>query len=326
MTTAYVDIHNDVIALSTVPRTLEVAQDVNSAIVALIENAPSTLIRKGAFGVTYYHHWTSGDGTDISHYTEVVDLDDFKNQKIAAIKKRTDELLDAGFTYDEHTFLLTSTISTMYISLLLIDRKSGLNFPINIMDSQRVPYAIPNRTILQELLASTAAGVLEIEDTDIQLQEAVKAATTLEELDVIVDTRVPITIPTFPNISIDSYIATNHYYTNDEKETSTTAILPRERLTLSLSNIPEGIWEIDWAYELASSLKNSIAYAALYIDETEVSVHNTIGIDWCSVAGTKFRQLTGSTHVFSIMYWSESSRRAANIRRLHIHLKRCNED
>ena len=71
----YLNAENDVIASSTIERTLVEAQAKNSDVVSILTDIPVAVIVKG-LGTAEYHRHTSGDGTDISHYTTVETTDD----------------------------------------------------------------------------------------------------------------------------------------------------------------------------------------------------------------------------------------------------------
>jgi hypothetical protein len=323
----YLDSSDDVIAQSTVPRTLEEAQAKNALIVAVIPDAPDEVVAKSMEPtVSYYHRLTSGDGTDISHYTEVHDLTGYGSLKIAEINQRTDELLTMGFLYDGHRFPLTSAYAATYIGLTVVDQRNAIAFPVHLKDMHNGVYAVPDKTTLKTILASAAAGIMEIQDGETQLRNALNAATTKEEIDAIVDTREPLNEPSTTAVGVADYISQTEYVEEDDHETSTTATSPNKRLVLSVSNLPaNNKWRLEWSLEFKSERSTRIAYAAVYVDDQEIAVDHIKSDEWRVAVGAKELTLAGDHHEFLIAYWSNHKNYAASIRRLSLRLIRKNE-
>jgi len=326
MTTAYLDIDNNVIGVSSVFRPLEIAQDVNPSIVTVVENAPDNVVVKGKRGAVLYHKLTAGNGTDISHYTEVTDLDDYKNNRIQEIKMNTQTLESLGFLYDERTFSMDTTFAFVYSSLLLLDEKKAITYPFPIQCLNSTTYYVTDRSSLRELVASTAAAILELQESESQLKLDILAASTKEEIDGIVDNRTQLGSPNTQIVSIADFTAKGSYEAEDQQQTSTTSKVPRVRLVLTANEVQENsVWDLDWSFEYRSSTSNATAYSSVEADGSEIARDHTDGEEWTSSVGKKKLTLTEGSHTFNISYWSSSKKYAATIRRLHIKLTRRNE-
>ena len=100
---AYLNSNSKVVGLSRVARTLPQAQAINSAIDSIISNAPEGLVatihprRNGL--PAYNHQHTSGDGSQIGHYTQQDRLNDLKTSGRALIVGSTDYNFALGFEY-----------------------------------------------------------------------------------------------------------------------------------------------------------------------------------------------------------------------------------
>lgn len=186
---AYLDVSSNVVALSTVSRTLPVAQSVNPAIDSIITGAPEGLSVMGGRGALYHTH-TSGDGTDISHYGTTLQLTEQKANKTIAIDARTDVLIAAGFTYSGKQFSLTLTAQAKITGALQVKSDPGMVYPIslNTIDDLDV-YSVPDAADLSSLYLAGFLGMRKHVDSGTALKDAVRAASTQAELDAVVDTR-----------------------------------------------------------------------------------------------------------------------------------------
>ncbi|RLI84124.1 MAG: hypothetical protein DRP01_08425 [Archaeoglobales archaeon] len=317
----YLDATNTVIATSTKVKTLEEAQAINSSIITRVLDAPDQVVRTNTPGKLYYHQLTSGDGTDLSHYTEVEYLDAYKNAKIQSISLRTEELLALGFTYNSQRFSMSSSFAAVYSSLLLMDQKDSVTFPLPIHDLNGVPFAIETKEMLRTLLASAAAGIMGLQKADSQLREAILEAETVQDIDAITDDRLPVEIPDTSTIAVEGFSTIDQYRTADDTETKTNATSPRERLTLSVTELPLSNWRLEWYFEFKSAKSTAVAYTSVCQGETELSKDHLKGDDWKVSTGSKLVTLEGD-HAFTINYWAKSKKYATEIRRLELRLVR----
>jgi len=192
MPTAYLDASSDVVAMSTVERSLAVAQSVNPAIVVVVSGAPSELCLKGASHYTY-HRKTSGDGTDILHYTAYEQLDGVKAVRFAEIDARTDELIELGFEYPPESGQHFSLSSPAQMKLLAADAQRDdplFTYPVtwnSLSDTGSI--SLPDSATLHGFVLTAVGTVRAILDSGTTIKDAVRAASTKVALDAVVDPR-----------------------------------------------------------------------------------------------------------------------------------------
>lgn len=186
---AYLDSSSNVVALSTVARSLAVAQSVNPAIDSIVAGAPDGLSVMGGKDAQY-HTKTSGDGTDISHYTAMLQLDAQKANKVVAIDARTDVLIFTGFAYSGKRFSLALTAQLKMLGTHQIKDDAALTYPIkwNTYDDLDT-ISIANAADLNTFYLAGFAVVRGHIDSGTALKDSIRAATTQAELDAVVDTR-----------------------------------------------------------------------------------------------------------------------------------------
>lgn len=186
---AYLDSSLNVIAISTVARALAVAQSVNPAITSIIVDAPDGLSVMGGKDAQY-HTKTSGDGTDISHYSTTLQLTEQKANKFVAIDARTDVLIFTGFVYSGKRFSLSLTAQLKMMGTHQIKDDVALVYPIkwNTYDDLDVISIADSATLNSFYLAGFAVVRGHI-DSGTALKDSIRAASTQAQLDAVVDTR-----------------------------------------------------------------------------------------------------------------------------------------
>jgi len=191
----YIDVDNNVIASSTVERSLEEAQAVNPAIVAIIENAPDEVVVKGEnAAILYFHRLDHGDGTAIEDYVEIPFLDDYKAAKIETIDARTEELTNLGFTHTNGETVklsLTNTHLIIYLGLARMNDMGLVTWPVPYATIEGEEYLISDAADLDSIIAQGGAALMYIRVGGVQLRSAIRAATTKAEIDAIHDNRQP---------------------------------------------------------------------------------------------------------------------------------------
>lgn len=138
---AYLNSASDVIGLSSTSRTLEQAQAQDANITSIISNAPTELIavvyiRQNGIPA-YFHRHTSGDGSDISHYTQQLYLIDLKSYCCNKIDIRTSELREVGWENPESSgnFYSLSTQAEMKLTKAYLRRDDvGFPYPFRLPD------------------------------------------------------------------------------------------------------------------------------------------------------------------------------------------------
>ena len=192
---AYLDSSNDVVGLSTVARTLEEAQAVNPDIATVIDGAPAELGIKDHPKCVIYHRKTSGDGTDISHYTEFENLDDYKVARLVTIDMRTRELITEGFEYpdssgDFYSLSMEAQASFTFTYAARADATT-ISYPvkINLLSGMGTPLSLADAAAVEAFYKKGLQTVQGHKDSGTTLRDSVLAATTCEEVDAVVDNR-----------------------------------------------------------------------------------------------------------------------------------------
>jgi hypothetical protein len=192
---AYLNSGSRVVGLSRVERTLPEAQAVNPDIASIISNAPdglvSTFHRKNKGLPAYCHKHTSGDGSQIGHYTQQERLIDLKKYGRTLIEEKTDELIALGFEYPPSSGTMFSLSMKQQIRIAGIDAARDLPqtiYPItwnNIDRSEKIQLAdstdVHNFYLvgLATLRARTDYGSGKLQD--------LRDASTKAEVDAVLD-------------------------------------------------------------------------------------------------------------------------------------------
>jgi len=187
----YTDVGGDVLACSTVSRTVEQVQGKAPGVVAVVPGAPSSVVCKLGFRTgglpAYYHRHTSGDGTDAAHYTQVVYLDTLRALRFGETDKQTQALLCNGFAYGGKTL---SMCITSQVKADGYARLSAEDYPIELPtcdDSEIVSLA--DAAALDAYRDAQVAALKAVIDGGDTLKAALRSATTKAEIDAVVDTR-----------------------------------------------------------------------------------------------------------------------------------------
>ena len=208
MATVALDSSNNVIAISDNGDTWTV-QEINDRFASkgssfvcssVIAGAPGGLQRLFDDGdiipsvdVGSKHHKTSGDGTDISHYTAVIDLRPIKKYRYNEINNRTAQLISVGFTYDGSHFSLSShaqiNLEALKNNVALGIFTDEVHFPRGWSTSDDGEYVLTATTDALALYNAGMSYVVTQYDTGRDLRVQVNAATTASAVWAIVDNR-----------------------------------------------------------------------------------------------------------------------------------------
>ena len=121
---------------------------------------------------------------------EDVTLSQYKHIKNEEINHITSEMIQGGYSFDGKTFSLSSNAQTNLIALFATKDHAALTYPIefNTLDDLDNYYASSAATI--EGMYLTALGTKKaLLDSGSVLKDAVRAATTKAEVDLIIDPR-----------------------------------------------------------------------------------------------------------------------------------------
>lgn len=190
---AFTNATGDVIATSDTEYTLAEAQAVNAAIAAVIAGAPKGLVVKGTQTAAqpFYHRHTSGDGTSLSHYVEVPALKPLKVARAAEIDARTEELIAEGLELSTGKVVSISDCAlTRYNVTYLIRNAATAAYPVlvNTIENDGVQ-SLANAAQVEQFTEEVFLGHRVITDSGAALKGQIIAATTVAEINAVVDDR-----------------------------------------------------------------------------------------------------------------------------------------
>lgn len=128
-----------------------------------------------------YHRW------DSNNWITVEDLQWYKDQKNDAIDSKTAELISSGFTYDSTVFSLSNEAQKNWIGLDLA--KGDMTYPVKISTKSDVEYSLVDATAVHNFYLTGVAAKQGHLDSGRALKIQVNDATTVAEVDAVVDNR-----------------------------------------------------------------------------------------------------------------------------------------
>lgn len=147
----------------------------------------------------YYGYLTAVDPESLipamskwSMEVSALPLGPLKTAKITAIDNRTIELLAAGFTFDSKQFSMSESGQRTWVSLGTALSLGMLTFPMTIMTNDELPYVVSSNVVLMQFLGAYMLFQSDPNGTlgrGRVLKARVQLATTLAELEAIVDDR-----------------------------------------------------------------------------------------------------------------------------------------
>lgn len=189
---AYVDAVGNVLSKSTVVRTLAQAQAIMPDVTTIIAGAPAMLIPFLAASAQqpYYHRKTSGDGTDISHYTQIERLKPLKIARAAEIDARTEELIEAGFVASNSKRFRITDCAMLRYQVMFESRSAGVSYPIlvNTYDNDNVQ-SLPDASGVVTFVEEIFLGHQAIIASGSALKKQIIDATTIAEIEAVEDNR-----------------------------------------------------------------------------------------------------------------------------------------
>lgn len=160
-------------------------------------------IKAASFSSKFYNLYTYGDdvvfesSSDLTTAEEsefdtiinnhnIVDINQLKINKNLEIDKKTSDLISVGFTFNGNVFSMSSDAQRNWMGLKQFS--SSLSFPINVSTIDDGEYSLKLSDL--DTFVLTAIGTVQTHiDSGRALKVAVKNATTVAELDAIVDAR-----------------------------------------------------------------------------------------------------------------------------------------
>lgn len=166
------------------------AQVKNPTVTERIQGAPDAVTpQKVSFPTPhqyYYHQKTSGDGTDISHYTEVPVLDELKAQRNGEIDQKTAALIAQGFLFDSKVFSLSIYAQSNWTNLKNLEEL--LTWPVDVTTITDEEYSL-SQANMPAFVGTAAATIQAHYDSGRALKLQINAASTKAEIDAIIDNR-----------------------------------------------------------------------------------------------------------------------------------------
>lgn len=115
-------------------------------------------------------------------------LEDAKIAKISEIDIRTQELIGAGFTFDSNVFSLSLEAQSNW-HVLWNGRTDIVTYPKEVSTIESDAYSIPNATTMDNFGMTAFGTVSEHIQSGRDLKVQVRAATSVSEVDAVVDNR-----------------------------------------------------------------------------------------------------------------------------------------
>lgn len=166
---AYRNASNEIVGLSDKARTIEEAQAINPAIVT-VDSDPSE--------------------ADIDTYREGIALQETKKKRVLQIDRHTDQLIEQGFSYGGDTFSLSTFAQLKLVGSDTARNEPGFVYPVvwnNIDNTGTISLA--DATELHGFYLLAVGTIRSHLDSGTSLKNQVCAATTMAELNAIVDDR-----------------------------------------------------------------------------------------------------------------------------------------
>lgn len=117
-------------------------------------------------------------------------LEAAKDRKLTAIDRRSDELLTEGFVYDSKTFSLSVKAQSKMMGMHQIRNDATVTYPIvwsTLDDGSSISLA--DAATVHSFVLAALGALRSVLDSGTTLKISVVAATTIVEVDAVVDTR-----------------------------------------------------------------------------------------------------------------------------------------
>lgn len=197
MASAYLNNNGDVLTVArNADPSIEEIQNKAPDVTTKISNAPNELkplrVNDPHPDATEYHRKTSGDGTNINHYTAIPDLDAYKARRFQLIDDRTQELIAYGFEFDGNRFSMSQPAQLTWNMLrtsLSTGVLSSTDFPRYLSTADNQTYILSNISDANGFFAAYANTVNHHLNAGRDLKSQINSATSKSEIDSIIDNR-----------------------------------------------------------------------------------------------------------------------------------------
>lgn len=125
----------------------------------------------------------------LGNSTNLFDLPGYKKMRCAAIDKRTQELIGAGFVYSD--FEMSASVRAQSKLMLLTQDADALTYPIELAKKNdlETPYAIPDKVTLKSVFSFLRAHVQTHIYSGEDLKDQIRAAVDTAGVAAVEDTR-----------------------------------------------------------------------------------------------------------------------------------------
>lgn len=144
-------------------------------------------------GIVQERYWVVDGGTvrEMSDAEKTaLHLQDRKNERVLEVDAKTDAMIAAGFAYRSVTFSLTLEAQCQLLAVFAFRDTGALSYPIrwnSLDDTDQID--IIDAADLTQFCMTALGTVRSILDTGTVLKDQIRAATTVAEVDAIVDNR-----------------------------------------------------------------------------------------------------------------------------------------
>lgn len=133
----------------------------------------------------FRNHWRDSSGSVVPD--AALSLGQAKQEKIAAIKAKTQELLDQGFTHNGKTFPLDADSQSKWNGLEA--KKGNIGYPVKVSAVDGTTLSIGSAAALEAFTDAALARGRAILERQAELIETAVAAATVQAVDAITDDR-----------------------------------------------------------------------------------------------------------------------------------------
>jgi hypothetical protein len=192
----YLDSSRDVVAHSVTELALEAAQSAIPSITTIVENAPEGLLVKGeqSHSHPFWHRLIDGeDGTMLEHYEHVDDISPLQTVRMNEIDARTVELVESGFEFPAESgniFSLSERSQIKITNAYLMRNRPEMVYPVywNSKDNT-ISIELADAEALESYYLAATGACRYYLDSGTALKNQIRAATTVAEVDAVVDNR-----------------------------------------------------------------------------------------------------------------------------------------
>lgn len=191
---AYLDASSNVVATSAsaIPVASVQASRPELNVVSRIDGAPDEIrhVSGATASSQTYHRHESGDGTELAHYSEQGGLELHRDRKNEAIDARTDELIALGFSFAGKQFSLSRNAQLRLVGINQERANAAVTYPVrwNTIADDEV-YEIADADEFESFYLTAMGTYRGHVDSGTVIKDAVRAATTISEIDAVQDTR-----------------------------------------------------------------------------------------------------------------------------------------